>query len=41
MEPDVSSIMPAKQEVLPGDTLKRITEEHQYMDEFVDWLKRR
>jgi hypothetical protein len=28
-------------DILPGDTLKCITQEHQYMDEFVDWMKRR
>lgn len=31
--------MSETQEVLPGNTLKRITEEHRYMGEFVDWLK--
>ncbi|PVF91514.1 hypothetical protein CPB86DRAFT_820432 [Serendipita vermifera] len=33
--------MSATQEILPGDTLKRITEEHRHMDGFIAWMKRR
>ncbi|PVF96402.1 hypothetical protein CPB86DRAFT_816405 [Serendipita vermifera] len=33
--------MSATREILPGDTLRQITEEHRHMDEFVDWMKRR
>ncbi|CAG8657404.1 13220_t:CDS:10, partial [Acaulospora colombiana] len=38
---DDPDTMSTTQEILPGDTLKRITEENKYMDEFVDWMKRR